>query len=333
MRPQPDVSRLRSGASALGRRRGDLLPLFVLVALLVCFTAASAAFLTQDNLFNVLRQTSVLLIVASGTTFIILQGSIDLSMGAVVTLTGITSAILLRDTDIGLLVIPAALLVGLLAGLVNGLTFAYLKVPSFLVTLGTQFALIGVGLLLSKGASVVIDNESVIVLASGTTIGEVPNIALWAVGVYLISIGIALVVLLVVGVMLQRTRLGKAMRAVADNADLAASSGIDVERVISLVWFFGAALAALGGVLYGISEQVSFQMGFTLLLLMFAGITLGGLGTAFGALVGSFVVGVFVQVSTLFISSELQNVGALAVLVVVLLVRPQGILGASERIG
>jgi branched-chain amino acid transport system permease protein len=149
----------------------------------------------------------------------------------------------------------------------------------------------------------------------------------------LLSIAIAMVVLLLVAAFLQRTRMGKAMRAVADNPDLAASSGIDVQRVILVVWIFGGALAALGGILIGLGEQVNWQMGFTYLLLMFAGITLGGLGTAYGALVGGFLVGLFVQVSTFWISPELKNVGALAVLVVVLLVRPQGILGTRERIG
>ena len=74
-------------------------------------------------------------------------------------------------------------------------------------------------------------------------------------------------------------------------------------------------------------------MGFTLLLLMFAGTTLGGLGTAYGALVGSLVVGILVQVSTLWIPFELKNVGALLVLALILLIRPQGILGQSERVG
>ncbi len=149
----------------------------------------------------------------------------------------------------------------------------------------------------------------------------------------LFSIVFSIVVLVLVGGLLQRTRLGKAMRAVADNPDLAASSGIDVQRVIQLVWVFGGGLAALGGVLIGVTEQVSWQMGFQLLLLMFAGITLGGLGTAYGALVGSFVVGLFIQVSTLYVSPELKNVGALVILIAVLLFRPQGILGQAERVG
>ncbi|HWG94715.1 MAG TPA: branched-chain amino acid ABC transporter permease, partial [Mycobacteriales bacterium] len=149
----------------------------------------------------------------------------------------------------------------------------------------------------------------------------------------LFSIGISIVVLLLVAFALLRTRIGKATRAVADNPALAASSGIDVERVISTVWIGGAALAGLAGILLGLAQQVNFQLGFQVLLLTFAAVTLGGLGTAFGALIGSLVVGIFLQVSTLVIPSELKNAGALAILIVILLVRPQGILGRAERVG
>lgn len=147
------------------------------------------------------------------------------------------------------------------------------------------------------------------------------------------SMLLAVIVLMVVAYALLRTRLGKATRAVADNPALAASSGIDVERVIQVVWIAGAALAGLAGILLGLAQQVGFQLGFQILLLIFAAVTLGGLGTAFGALVGSLVVGIFVQVSTLVIPSELKNAGALAVLILILLVRPQGILGRAERVG
>jgi len=146
-------------------------------------------------------------------------------------------------------------------------------------------------------------------------------------------IALILVVIISVASLLQFTRIGKAMRAVADNGDLAASSGIDVDRVIRFVWALGGGLAALGGILFGLQQQVQFEMGFRLLLLMFAGVTLGGLGTAYGALVGSFVVGMFIELSTLIVPTELKNVGALLVLIVVLLVRPQGILGRAERVG
>jgi len=148
-----------------------------------------------------------------------------------------------------------------------------------------------------------------------------------------LSMGIAVVVLTVVAFALLRTRLGKATRAVADNPALAAASGIDVDAVIRIVWVAGAMLAGLAGVLLGIAQGVNFQTGFQILLLIFAAVTLGGLGTAFGALVGSLVVGLFITVSTLVIPAELKNVGALGILILILLVRPQGILGRAQRVG
>jgi len=140
-------------------------------------------------------------------------------------------------------------------------------------------------------------------------------------------------VLIVVGIGLQKTRAGKAMRAVADNRDLAESSGIDVEQVIRWVWIVGGGLAGLGGVLFGLTEALSWEMGFRILLLMFAGVTLGGLGSAYGALVGSVIVGIFIQMSTLVIPSDMKNVGALLTLILILLIRPQGLLGRPERVG
>ncbi|GII54035.1 hypothetical protein Pth03_24240 [Planotetraspora thailandica] len=149
----------------------------------------------------------------------------------------------------------------------------------------------------------------------------------------LVAMGVEIVVLILVGLALMFTRLGKATRAVSDNPALAASSGINVDRIIRIVWAAGTAVAGLAGVLLGTTQILNYQMGQQVLLLMFAGVTLGGLGTAFGALVGSLVVGIFVQVSTLWIPPELKTVGALVVLILVLLVRPQGILGRRERIG
>ncbi|MEM8923783.1 MAG: branched-chain amino acid ABC transporter permease [Actinomycetota bacterium] len=148
----------------------------------------------------------------------------------------------------------------------------------------------------------------------------------------LTAMGISIVVLLIVGALLQFTRIGKAMRAVADNRDLAESSGIDVQRVISIVWISGGALAALGGVFFGL-DQIKWDFGFRILLLIFASVTLGGLGTAYGALVGALAVGIAINLSTLFIDVELKNMVALLVLVLILLFRPQGILGRPERVG
>lgn len=148
------------------------------------------------------------------------------------------------------------------------------------------------------------------------------------------SMATSIVVLLAFAFFLLRTRTGKATRAVSDNPSLAAASGIDVDRVIRIVWVAGGALAGLSGILWAYFRPgVSWDMGFQILLLVFAAVTLGGLGTAFGALVGSIVVGMFIELSTLWIPSDMKYVGALIVLILVLLFRPQGILGRRERIG
>lgn len=148
------------------------------------------------------------------------------------------------------------------------------------------------------------------------------------------SLVISLVVIVLVGFLLLRTRLGKATRAVADNPALASASGIDVDNVIRIVWTVGGVLAALGGILWAYYRPgVSFNMGQQILLLIFAGVTLGGLGTVFGALVGSVIVGMFVEISTIWLEADLKFVGALLIMIVVLLFRPQGILGRKERVG
>lgn len=144
---------------------------------------------------------------------------------------------------------------------------------------------------------------------------------------------LSVVILIAIALMLTRTRLGKAMRAVADNRDLAESSGIDVRRIVLSVWILGGALTAIGGIFLGMIETVDYLMGFRLLLLMFAGVILGGLGTAYGAMLGSMLVGLVSEVSAVFFSSELKYVWALGVLIVILLVRPQGLLGRKERVG
>lgn len=148
------------------------------------------------------------------------------------------------------------------------------------------------------------------------------------------SMVISLVVIIAFAWWLLNTKTGKATRAISDNPDLAAASGIDVDRVIRIVWIVAAALAGLAGVLWAYFRPgIKWDMGAQILLLIFAAVTLGGLGTAFGALMGALVVGLLVEISSLVIPSDLKYVGALVVLIVILLVRPQGILGRKERIG
>ncbi|MGO3795629.1 MAG: ABC transporter permease subunit [Pauljensenia sp.] len=144
---------------------------------------------------------------------------------------------------------------------------------------------------------------------------------------------ICVVLLTAVVWVLGRTRLGKSIRAVADNKLLAATTGIHVERVIRVVWVGGAALAAVAGVLVAFYQTLSFQSGAQILLLIFAAVTLGGLGSAHGALVGALLLSWFIELSTFIIPSSMKIVAAMIVMIVILLVRPQGILGRKQRIG
>ena len=145
------------------------------------------------------------------------------------------------------------------------------------------------------------------------------NLADKEIGIIVVSI--AVLALTIFG--LAKSRLGKAMRAVSDNPSLSASSGLRVDGVINNVWVLGAALSALSGVLLGINSQVNFMMGYQLLLLIFAAVTLGGLGTIWGAILGS-----------LFgVPTSIKEVGPMMILILILLVRPQGILGKAQRVG
>jgi branched-chain amino acid transport system permease protein len=192
-------------------------------------------------------------------------------------------------------------------------------------------------MIVSIGFSLVVRYVFQIIYGGDTKVlsqGEIWNIfGVPTLAVNVISAGVGIVILLLVAAFLTKTRIGKATRAVADNASLAAATGIDVERIIRIVWVIAGALTGIAGVMLGLFLQASWDMGFSILLLMFAAVTLGGLGTAFGAAVGAMVVGLFVEMSTLVIPSDLKFAGALVVLILVLLVRPQGILGKAQRIG
>ena len=150
----------------------------------------------------------------------------------------------------------------------------------------------------------------------------------------MVSVVISIVVIVAFAMWLLFTRIGKATRAISDNPSLAAASGIDVDRVVRIVWIISSALAGLAGVLYAYYRPgIKWDMGAEFLLLLFAAVTLGGLGTAFGALIGAVVIGLIVEVSTLWIPADLKFAAPLLVLIIILLFRPQGILGRSERVG
>ena len=141
---------------------------------------------------------------------------------------------------------------------------------------------------------------------------------------------VTIILVAVVYVILTRTRIGKAMRATADNPDLALVSGIDTRRVLWWTWAMGAALAATAGVLLAVFQaQILPIMGWKFLIPLFAAVILGGIGNPYGALVAAFVIGVTSEVSTQWINPSYKPAVAFALMIVMLLARPRGIFGGS----
>ena len=145
-----------------------------------------------------------------------------------------------------------------------------------------------------------------------------------------------LAVMIFIGLFLSYTKIGKAMRAVRDSNELANISGINSANIILFTWISSSMLAGLAGIFQAIINDVRYNMGFLILLLIFAGTVLGGIGTSFGAMVGGLLIGIFVQVSVAlpFMEghTEAKNAVALAIMILILLFRPQGIFGQKERI-
>lgn len=140
-----------------------------------------------------------------------------------------------------------------------------------------------------------------------------------------IVIALTIVAIVALHLILKNTKIGKAMRAVADNIDLARVSGINVEQVVLFTWIITAVLTAMGGGLYGLITAVRPNMGWFLILPMFAAISLGGIGNPYGAIAGGLIIGVAQELSVPFFGSEYKLAVALVIMIIILLVRPQGI--------
>lgn len=251
-----------------------------------------------------------------------------------VTLGGMLGYLLINQRGLGLLV--GGILVVILCGFTGWLQDRALWQPlrrrglgliqMMIVTIGLSLALqyvfqYAVG---ARTVRVVQDNPEVSTFGPVTITNQ--SIA---------AMAISVVVLLLVGYALLRTRIGRATRAVSDNPALAAASGIDTDRVIRLVWTVAMALAGLSGLLYAlVTNGIKWDSGMQILLLLFAAVTLGGLGTAFGALVGSLIIGLVVELSpVLGMPGDFKYATAMLILILLLLVRPQGLLGKPQRVG
>lgn len=143
-------------------------------------------------------------------------------------------------------------------------------------------------------------------------------------------IAVAAVLVVALHLFLQRTKMGKAMRATADNPELARVAGIDTDRVIRWTWGIGAALAAAAGVLLGIDVQLQPVMGWDMLLPLFAAVILGSIGSPYGAMVGGLIIGLSGEISTAIINPAYKPAVAFIIMVLMLLIKPSGLFGGKR---
>ncbi|WP_290652193.1 branched-chain amino acid ABC transporter permease [Aquisalimonas sp.] len=135
----------------------------------------------------------------------------------------------------------------------------------------------------------------------------------------------ALIIVTLLHLFLTRTRVGKAMRAMSDNMDLALITGIPAERIIMITWLLGGALAAGAGVLLGLDSRLTPTMGWNILLPVFAAAIVGGIGRPYGAIAGGMLIGLAMEISTLFLEPSYKPAVAFLIMVAVLIARPHGI--------
>ena len=191
-------------------------------------------------------------------------------------------------------------------------------------------------LVTSVGLAFVLQNAVRMIFGSSPTRFPLPPLRPWRLSglivpkVPVIVVAIALVTMLGVHLLLRYTRIGKMMRATSDDAALARASGIATGRVLATTWFLSAAIAALGGVLLGMT-QIALQpiMGWSFLLVVFSAVLLGGIGNPYGAMLGALVVGLGIEFGTAYIAPDYGYAFAFLLLVIVLLLRPQGLLRGS----
>jgi ribose transport system permease protein len=282
-KPDVDVEQ-HAGRSLFGREGARrFFPVFLLVALAVAFSLTSSRFLQFNNLMIVAQQAVVLLVAALGMTFVVIAGSIDLSVGAIVAIAALAAA--KTSGSIGVLAILPACAIGVVCGLVNGLIVAKGKVPSFIVTLGAMVVYRGIVLYFTRGAPVSIEDESFLDAYSGRTLG-IPN-----------SVLIALVLIGVAAFMLNHTVFGREVRAIGGGERIAHLSGIRVDRAKILIFVLSGLLCGMAGLLQGARAMAATaQLGEGLELDAIAAVVVGGtpltggVGSIQGTILGALII-------------------------------------------
>ncbi|WP_152044783.1 ABC transporter permease subunit [Aureimonas psammosilenae] len=276
-----DRARFRTMLTALG-----MLP--VLIILSLGFHFLSGRFLTVNNLSIVTQQASINTVLAAGMTFVILTGGIDLSVGSILAASAMVGVIVSLWPDIGMLGIPAAILVGLACGVANGAVIAGLKLPPFIVTLGSLTAMRGIARLLGGDTTVFNADLPFAFIGNGSLFG-VPWLAI-----------IALLTILVSWFILKRTVLGNWIYAVGGNAEAARLTGIKVPLVLLFVYSMSGLLAGVGGVmsaarLYaanGLQLGQAYELDAIAAVILGGTSFVGGVGSIWGTLIGALIIAV-----------------------------------------
>lgn len=278
-------------------------PILLLVGLCAVFGALSPRFLSSGNLAIVLQQTVVQLVVALGMTFVIISGSIDLSVGSMVALAAMLAAS--TSDQLGIFAIVPAILVGTVAGVVNGVIFAKGKVPSFMVSLGTMVAYRGIVVMMLRGAPVSITNMDFLGLYGGRTFGNLPNAAI-----------IAAVTTVLAYIIFNYTVFGRQVKAIGGGERVAILTGIKVDRVKILVFTLLGFLCGLAGLLQSARVfAATAQLGDGLELDVIAAVVVGGtpltggIGSIQGTILGAFIMTILSNgMNMLGVDPYLQNI-------------------------
>lgn len=249
------------------------LPVGALIGLVIVLGLAVPSFLTGSNANVMSGEAGPLLLASLGATFVVMIGSIDLSVGSTALLAGSIAAVLLARYPVGLWTVPLVLAVGCLTGLVNGIAYVYGRVPSFVVTLGTLSIFSGLGLNLIQGSPIPFTSNSVTYLAIGRLVPFLQNAGLWA----LIAWGI----MVFLG---SATKLGVYLYAIGGNEKVAVLSGIPVNTYKLLAFVLSGMTAALAGLMaVGQLSSGDPTLGSNYLLNSLAAIVIGGTSLSGGS--------------------------------------------------
>jgi ribose transport system permease protein len=291
-----------------------MLPVLILICIL--FAVLSPNFLTENNIVNVVRQASINIVLAAGMTFVILTSGIDLAVGSVLGLTAVMAVVVSLVPGFGWAAVPAALLTGLIIGVLTGVIIAYLGLPPFIVTLGTYTAIRGAAYLAAGGTTVINSNIGFAWIGNGY-LGPIPWLVI-----------IALLIIAVSAFILHGTVLGVHVYAVGGNPQAARLTGIPVSLVLIFVYGVSGLLSGLAGAmsasrLYSAQGQLGIGYELDAIAAVILGGTSfsGGIGNVFGTLVGALIIAVLNNGLTLLNVSfywQLVIKGAVIVLAVTL---------------